>query len=83
MGVFVNTLAVRTDLSGNPTFDEMVMRVRDSLLGAYTHQDMPFEKLVNELQLERRLDRQPLCQVVFVMQNVPMQEIKIDGLEIE
>ncbi|MES9784126.1 MULTISPECIES: non-ribosomal peptide synthetase [Bacillus cereus group] len=83
MGFFVNTLAVRTDLSGNPTFDEMVMRVRDSLLGAYTHQDMPFEKLVNELQLERRLDRQPLCQVVFVMQNVPMQEIKIDGLEIE
>ncbi|QWU15602.1 amino acid adenylation domain-containing protein [Paenibacillus sophorae] len=83
IGFFVNTLAIRTDLSGNPTFERLVANVKDTLLGAYAHQDMPFEKLVNELQLERKLDRQPLCQVMFVMQNVPMQAMKLEGLDFE
>ncbi|MFE8046904.1 amino acid adenylation domain-containing protein [Brenneria goodwinii] len=83
IGFFVNTLAIRSDLSGNPTFEQFVANVKTVLLGAYAHQDMPFEKLVNELQLDRQLDRQPLCQVMFVMQNVPMQSIELEGLEFE
>ncbi|WP_151737534.1 non-ribosomal peptide synthetase [Paenibacillus tengchongensis] len=83
IGFFVNTLAIRTDLSGDPTFEQLVANMKDTLLGAYTHQDMPFEKLVNELQLDRQLDRQPLCQVMFVMQNVPMQTLMLEGLEFE
>ena len=82
IGCFVNTVALRVDLSGDPSFRQLMRRVRDVALGAYAHQDMPFEKLVEALQPERNLSHSPLFQVMLAMQSLPQINAEFAGVEI-
>jgi amino acid adenylation domain-containing protein len=83
IGFFVNTLVLRTELSEKPTFKELLQRVRNVCLEAYAHQDMPFEKLVEELRPERDVSRNPLFQVMFIMQNAPRPLPQMSGISFE
>ena len=82
IGFFVNTLVLRTDLADNPSFSQLLTRVREVAMDAYAHQDLPFEMLVEALQPERDLSHTPLFQVAFVLQNTPKSEIKMTGLKV-
>lgn len=82
IGFFVNMLVLRTDLSGNPTFRELLERVREVTLDAYTHQDLPFEKLVQVLRPERSLSHSLLFQAVFSLQNAGQETLKFSGLSL-
>jgi non-ribosomal peptide synthetase component F len=80
IGFFVNLLVLRTNLAGDPKFSELLQRVRDVTLGAYAHQHVPFAMLVNELKVKREWNRNPLFQVVFVLQNAPPSDLQLRGL---
>ena len=80
IGLFINTLVLRTDLSGNPSFREVLKRERDVVLGAYDHQDIPLGQLIKELQPERNLSHNPLFQVWFVLENIPMSALELPNL---
>ncbi|MGD8650022.1 MAG: condensation domain-containing protein, partial [Desulfobacterales bacterium] len=83
IGFMLNTLVLRTDLSGNPSFKDLLSRVRDVSLEAYSHQDLPFEKLVEELSPERHLNYTPLFQIMFNFHNNPEPDLTLPGLTVK
>jgi amino acid adenylation domain-containing protein len=83
VGTLVNTLVLRTSLGGDPTFKTLLTRIRETALGAYAHQDLPFERLVDELDVKREGGRSPLVQVLFNVPNAPMYDMDLSGLEYE
>ena len=83
IGVFINTLVFKNDLSGNPTFGDFLKRVRETTLGAFAHQDLPFESLVEELKVDRDMSRTPLFQVMLILQNAPTGGQQPAGLSME
>ncbi|MHC5747095.1 MAG: amino acid adenylation domain-containing protein [Nostoc sp.] len=80
IGFFINTFVLRTNLAGNPSFKELLKQVREVALGAYAHQDLPFELLVEQVQPQRDLSHTQLFQVMFVLQNAPMSALELPGL---
>ncbi len=82
IGFFVNTLVLRTRLENNPTFRELLAQVRQVALNAYAHQDVPFDQIVGVLQPQRHLSHSPLFQVMFVLQNSPVEKLDIPGLNV-
>jgi non-ribosomal peptide synthetase component F/alpha-ketoglutarate-dependent taurine dioxygenase/aryl carrier-like protein len=82
VGFFVNNVIMRTDMSGDPTFRELLGRVREVALAAYAHQEVPFGTLVDVLKPPRSLGHSPLCQVLFVLQNTPASALSVRGVEV-
>jgi non-ribosomal peptide synthetase component F len=82
IGFFVNLLPIRTRFSGDPAFEKILQQVRETSFGAFAHQDVPFDKLVEELQPTRSLAHNPLVQVLFVMQNTPQVGREFGGLKL-
>ncbi|MEM9804742.1 MAG: amino acid adenylation domain-containing protein, partial [Cyanobacteria bacterium P01_D01_bin.56] len=80
IGLFVNTLVLRTDLSGNPRFSELLAQVRSTALDAYKHQDLPVEQLLETLDIPRSQSHAPLFQVMFALQNTPLESVTLDEL---
>ncbi|HEX6501142.1 MAG TPA: amino acid adenylation domain-containing protein [Micromonosporaceae bacterium] len=83
LGMMINTVLLRTDLSGDPSFLDLLNRVRDTCLDAYAHQDMPFEKLVERLRPARTLSHMPLFQVMFSFLDTPMPALRLPGVNVE
>jgi non-ribosomal peptide synthetase component F/aryl carrier-like protein len=82
IGFFVNTLVMRCDSSGEPSFAQLLMRMREVALQGYAHQDVPFEYLVEALNPQRSLSHAPLFQVMFALQNMPLEPVEIEGVQI-
>ena len=80
VGFFINTLVMRADLEGNPTFRGLLKQTRQTALAAFQHQELPFEQVVDHLNPERTADRNPLFQVMFTLQNAPWPEMQVAGL---
>ncbi|HWW77545.1 MAG TPA: condensation domain-containing protein, partial [Pyrinomonadaceae bacterium] len=83
IGFFVNTLALRVDFDGDPGVRELIARVKETAMGAFRNQDVPFERLVEELQPERNLGFSPLFQVMFILQNAPLDDLRLPGVRLE
>jgi amino acid adenylation domain-containing protein len=83
IGFFVNILVLRSEVTGDLPFTDLLERVRETTLGAYAHQDLPFEKLMAEISPERDLSMSPLFQTMLVLQNAPLEELRFPGLEVQ